>query len=117
MAKKGGKATRRMNKRQLIEMIVDFFNRHNNEQVGTKEIFKELGITSTSARTLCVTILDDLVFDGYLLEPAFRKYMLANRGAVVCGTFKRSNEGYNMVYPDDGSDAVIITERHSMHAL
>lgn len=117
MAKKGGKATRRMNKRQLVEMIVEFFNRHDNEQVGTKEIFKALGITSTSARTLCVTILDDMVFDGYLLEPAFRKYMLANRGAVVCGTFKRSNEGYNMVYPEDGSDAVIITERHSMHAL
>ena len=117
MAKKGGKATRRMNKRQLVEMIVEFFNHHDGEQVGTKDIFKALGITSTSARTLCVTILDDMVFDGYLLETAFRKYMLANRGTVVCGTFKRSNEGYNMVYPEDGSDAVIITERHSMHAL
>ena len=117
MAKKGGKATRRMDKRQLVEMIVEFFNRHDSEQVGTKEIFKALGITSTSARTLCVTILDDMVFDGYLLEPAFRKYMLANRATVVCGTFKRSNEGYNMVYPEDGSDAVIITERHSLHAL
>ena len=117
MAKKGGKATRRMDKRQLVEMIVEFFNHHDGEQVGTKEIFKALGITSTSARTLCVTILDDMVFDGYLLETAFRKYMLANRGTVVCGIFKRSNEGYNMVYPEDGSDAVIITERHSMHAL
>ena len=117
MAKKGGKATRRMDKRQLVEMIVEFFNRRDSEQVGTKEIFKALGITSTSARTLCVTILDDMVFDGYLLEPAFRKYMLANRATVVCGTFKRSNEGYNMVYPEDGSDAVVITERHSLHAL
>ena len=117
MAKKGGKATRRMNKRQLIEMIVELFNRKSDAQLSTKEIFKELGITSTSARTLCVTILDDMVFDGYLIEPAFRRYMLAQRGAVVCGVFKRSNEGYNMVCPDDGSDAVIITERHSMHAL
>ena len=106
-----------MDKRQLVEMIVEFFNRHDSEQVGTKEIFKALGITSTSARTLCVTILDDMVFDGYLLEPAFRKYMLANRATVVCGTFKRSSEGYNMVYPEDGSDAVVITERHSLHAL
>lgn len=117
MAKKGGKSSRRINKRQLVEMIVDFFNRHDSEQVGTKEIFKELGLTSTSARTLCVTILDDMVFDGYLLEPAFRKYLLANRGAVVCGTFCRSNEGYNMVYPEDGGEPIIITERHSMHAL
>lgn len=117
MAKKGGKSSRRMNKRQLIEMIVELFNKHASEQLGTKEIYKELGLTTTSARTLCVTILDDMVFDGYLIEPTFRKFMLANRGSVLCGTFRRSNEGYNMVYPDDGSEPVTITERHSMHAL
>lgn len=117
MAKKGGKASRRMNKRQLVEMIVELFNRRGSEQLGTKEIFKELGLTSMSARTLCVSILDDMVFDGYLLEPVFRKYILANQGSVLCGTFKRSNEGYNTVTPDDGSEAVIVSERHSMHAL
>lgn len=117
MAKKGGKACRRMNKRQLVEMIVELFNRHNDEQLSTKEIFKELGLTSMSARTLCVSILDDMVFDGYLIEPLFRKYQLANRGSVLCGTFKRSNEGYNIVTPEDGGEPVIITERNSMHAL
>ena len=117
MAKKGGKASRRMNKRQLVEMIVELFNRRGSEQLGTKEIFKELGLTSMSARTLCVSILDDMVFDGYLLEPVFRKYILANQGSVLCGTFKRSNEGYNTVTPDDGSEPVIVSERHSMHAL
>ena len=106
-----------MNKRQLVEMIVELFNRHNDEQLSTKEIFKELGLTSMSARTLCVSILDDMVFDGYLIEPLFRKYQLANRGSVLCGTFKRSNEGYNIVTPEDGGEPVIITERNSMHAL
>lgn len=106
-----------MNKRQLIEMIVELFNRHNDKQLSTKEIFKELGLTSMSARTLCVSILDDMVFDGYLIEPLFRKYQLANRGSVICGTFKRSNEGYNIVTPEDGGEPVIITERNSMHAL
>ncbi|MBQ3538464.1 MAG: ribonuclease R [Bacteroidaceae bacterium] len=117
MAKKGGKASRRMNRRQLIEMIVELFNRRDSEQLSTKEIFKELSLTSTSARTHCVTILDEMVFDGYLLEPAFRKYILANRGSVICGTFHRNNEGYNMVYPEDGGEPVMISERHSMHAL
>ncbi len=106
-----------MNKRQLVEMIVELFNRHNDEQLSTKEIFKELGLTSMSARTLCVSILDDMVFDGYLIEPLFRKYQLANRGSVLCGTFKRNNEGYNIVTPEDGGEPVIITERNSMHAL
>lgn len=117
MAKKGGKASRRINKRQLTDMLVEYFGRHATEEVGTKDIFKELGLTTTSARTLCVTILDDMVFEGYILETAFRKYMLADRDSVLCGTFHRSNEGYNMVYPEDGSEPVIVTEKHSMHAL
>ncbi|MBR2638509.1 MAG: ribonuclease R [Bacteroidaceae bacterium] len=117
MAKKGCKAGRRINKRQLVEMLVEMFNRHEKDELGTKDIFKELGLTTTSARTLCVAILDDMVFDGYLLETSFRRYMLANRGSVLCGVFKRNSEGYNMFYPEDGGEPVIITERHSMHAL
>ena len=49
----------------------------------TLKIFKELGLTSTSARTLCVNILDDMVFDGYLIEPEFRKYRLADNSSIL----------------------------------
>ena len=117
MAKKGGKGKGRINKRVLVEMLVEFFNRHDGEQVSTKEVFKELGLSSSSARTLCVSILDDLVFDGYLVEPAFRKYQLANSGSSMIGTFKRNNHGYNMFYPEDGSEPIPVTERNSGHAL
>ena len=117
MAKKGGKSKGRMNKRVLVDMLVEFFNRHEGEQISTKEIFKELALTSSSARTLCVSILDDLVFDGYLIEPAFRRYQLANSSTSMLGTFQRNNNGYNLFYPDDDSEPVIVTERNSGHAL
>ena len=106
-----------MNKRVLVDMLVEFFNRHEGEQISTKEIFKELALTSSSARTLCVSILDDLVFDGYLIEPAFRRYQLANSSTSMLGTFQRNNNGYNLFYPDDDSEPVIVTERNSGHAL
>ncbi len=117
MAKKGGKGKGRINKRVLLEMVVEFFNRHDGQQISTKEIFKELGLTSTSARTLCVSILDDLVFDGYLIEPVFRRYQLANSAVSMIGTFQRNNHGYNMFYPDDESEPVMVSERNSGHAL
>ncbi len=117
MAKHGGKPKGRINKRALVEMVVDLFNRHEGEQLGTKVIFKELGLTSTSARTLCITVLDDLVFEGYLLETSFRHYALAERGSTLCGTFCRNREGYNLLYPEDGGEPIIITERNSAHAL
>ena len=117
MANKCGKSKGRINKRVLVEMLVEFFNRHDGEQVSTKEVFKELDLTSSSARTLCVSILDDLVFDGYLIEPAFRRYQLANSGSSLLGVFKRNKNGYNMFYPEDESEPVIVSERNSGHAL
>ena len=117
MAKKGGKSKGKINKQVLVDMLVEFFNRHDGEQASPKEIFKELGLTSSSARTLCVSILDDLVFDGYLVEPAFRRYQLANSASSMLGTFKRNNHGYNMFYPDDESEPVMVSERNSAHAL
>ena len=117
MAKKGDKGKKRINKNTLVEMLVSLFNRSNDKMLSPKEIFKELGLTSTAARTLCVHILDDMVFDGYLIEPDFRRYTLAQGGTMMIGTFSRSKDGYNEFYPEDGSEPVIISERNSAHAL
>lgn len=117
MAKKGGKGKGRLNKNVLVEMLVSLFNRNEGRSLSPKEIFKELDLTSTSARTLCVHILDDMVFDGYLMEPEFRRYVLANNMSMLYGTFSRNRDGYNEFYPEDGSDPVLISERNSAHAL
>ncbi len=117
MAKKGGKGKSRINKNSLVEMLVSLFNRNEGKTLSPKEIFKELGLTSTSARTLCVQILDDMVFDGYIMEPEFRRYVLANNTSMLFGTFSRNKDGYNEFYPEDGSEPVLISERNSAHAL
>ena len=117
MAKKGAKGKSRINKNSLVEMLVSLFNRNEGRTLSPKEIFKELGLTSTSARTLCVQILDDMVFDGYIMEPEFRRYVLANNTSMMFGTFSRNKDGYNEFYPEDGSEPVLISERNSAHAL
>lgn len=117
MAKKGGKTKGRINKNTLIEMLVELFNHHDGETLSPKEIFKELNLTSSSARTLCVHILDEMTFDGYLMETEFRRYVLANNTSMLYGTFSRSRDGYNEFYPEDGSEPVLISERNSAHAL
>ena len=117
MAKKGGKGKGRINKNMLVDMLVGMFNRSEGKLFSPKEIFKELNLTSTSARTLCVHILDDMVFDGYIMEPEFRKYILANNVSMLYGTFSRNRDGYNEFYPEDGSEPVLISERNSAHAL
>ena len=117
MAKKGGKTKGRLNKNVLVEMLVELFNRNEGRSMSPKEIFQELNLTSTSARTLCVHILDDMTFDGYLMEPEFRRYVLANNVSMLYGTFSRNRDGFNEFYPEDGSEPVLISERNSAHAL
>ena len=117
MSRKGSKGKGRLNKNTVVEMLVEMFNRNEGKKLSPKEIFKELGLTTTSARTLCVQILDDMVFDGYLVEPEFRRYRLANNVSTLVGTFSRNKDGYNEFYPEDGSDPVLISERNSAHAL
>ncbi len=117
MAKKGEKNKRRIDKNTLVEMLVALFNRYDGKMLSPKEIFKELGLTSTANRTLCVHILDDMVFDGYLMEPEFRRYTLADGGTMLFGVFSRNKNGYNEFLPDDGSEPVMISERNSAHAL
>ena len=117
MSRKGSKGKGRLNKNAVVEMLVEMFNRNEGKKLSPKEIFKELGPTTTSARTLCVQILDDMVFDGYLVEPEFRRYRLANNVSTLVGTFSRNKDGYNEFYPEDGSDPVLISERNSAHAL
>ena len=50
MSKKGSKGKGRLNKGAVVDMMVDFFNRNDSRIVSPKEIFKELGYTSTSAQ-------------------------------------------------------------------
>ncbi|MBR4066708.1 MAG: ribonuclease R [Bacteroidaceae bacterium] len=117
MAKKGGKGKVRINKNMLVEMLVSLFNHNEGRLISPKEIFRELGLTSTAARTLCVQVLDEMVFDGFIMEPEFRKYVLAGNSSMLYGTFSRNKDGYNEFYPEDGSEPVLISERNSAHAL
>ncbi|MBQ3121996.1 MAG: ribonuclease R [Bacteroidaceae bacterium] len=117
MAKKADKVSNRITKKQLLELLIDFFNSHQDDTFNARDIFAGLGIKSTSVKGLCMRLLDDLVFDGYLVEPTMNRYRLANKSSIVTGTFKRSSDGYNLVYPDDDGEPIVIPDRKTAHAL
>ena len=117
MAKKGTKVTNRITKKQLLELLIDLFNRYPEEQLDTRNVFDRLGLKSTAVKGLCMQLLDDLVFDGYLVETTAHKYRLAAKSSIICGTFKRNSDGYNLVYPEDEGEPIVIPERKSAHAL
>ena len=54
--KKGGK---RMKKRELVELMVSYFQLHAEQTFGLKQLFRGLKLTTHPLKMLCVDILNE----------------------------------------------------------
>ena len=80
MAKgKNKQGARRLNKQQLSELVMDFFQHHAGEVIDIKTIFRELHLNTHPAKLLCMDVLDDLLMDDYIIEQAQMRYTLASK--------------------------------------
>ena len=63
--KKGGK---RMKKKELAEILMNFFRAKSSEIFSTKHIFSELELTTHPLKMLCVDILSEMLDVDYITE-------------------------------------------------
>lgn len=115
--KKEKKAGKRMTKKQLVSLLLDFFHAKQNETLSLKYIFEQLKLTSHPLKMLCMDILSEMTEDEYITEVEKHKYRLNNRGVEMTGTFQRKSNGKNSFLPDGGGDPIFIAERNSAHAM
>ena len=91
--KKEKKAGKRMSKKQLAALLIDFFHAKQSETLSMKYIFSELHLTTHPQKMLCVDILHEMLDDDYISEIEKGKFRLNNHGTEMTGTFQRkSNE-------------------------
>ncbi len=69
--KKGGK---RVNKKQLIEMLQTFFQEHPNEVFSFKQIFRALKLDTHPAKMLAIETMDEMAWDDYLTKASDNSY-------------------------------------------
>lgn len=117
MGKKEKKAGKRMNKKQLTELLLALFQQHPTEELPQKYIFDSLRLTTHPLKMLCMEILYDFIEDDFIKESSKHRYKLNNRGIEMAGTFHRKKNGKNTFIPDDGGDPIFIAERNSAHAM
>ena len=117
MGKKEKKAGKRMNKKQLTELLLALFQQHPTEELPQKYIFDSLRLTTHPLKMLCMEILYDFIEDDFIKEASKHRYKLNNRGIEMTGTFHRKKNGKNTFIPDDGGDPIFIAERNSAHAM
>ena len=115
--KKEKKAGKRMSKKELAALLIDFFHAKPNETLSMKYIFSELRLTTHPQKMLCVDILHDLLDDDYISEIEKGKFRLTNHGTEMVGTFQRKSNGKNSFIPEEGGDPIFVAERNSAHAM
>lgn len=111
------KAGKRMKKKELAKMLLDFFHTKQEEVISLKHLFAELKLTTHPLKMLCMDILADLLADDYITEVDKNKYKLNNHGVEMTGTFQRKSNGKNSFIPEGGGEPIFVAERNSGHAM
>ncbi len=115
MSKKKG--SKRLTKKQLVEMLQTFFQKNPNETFSFKQIFRALKLETHPAKMLAIDIMDEMAWDDYLTKASDNSYRLNLKTQVQEGTFIRKVNGKNSFQPDDGGKPIFVSERNSMFAL
>lgn len=112
--KKGGKY---MKKKELAEMLVNYFRMKPMESFGMKQLFTGLKLTTHPLKMLCAGIVQEMAEDNFLIEIEKGHYKLNDKGQIMTGTFQRKSNGKNLFIPEDGGEPVFVAERNSAHAM
>ena len=97
--KKGGK---RLNKKQIAEMLQTLFQQNPNETFSFKQIFKALKLDTHPTKMLAIDLMEEMAWDDYLSKVSDNSYRLNLKTQVQEGTFIRKANGKNSFQPDDG---------------
>ncbi len=115
--KKDKKAGKRMSKKDLANLIMDYFQKRQGEAISMRKIFTDLRLTTHPLKMLCVDILEEMLMAEYLTLTEKNVYKLNNIGIEMVGKFQRKANGKNMFIPDGDGEPIQIAERNSAHAM
>ncbi len=109
--------SRRVNKRQVTDALIELFQSQPNVTFSFKQIFKLLRLDTHPAKMLAINAMEEMAWDDYLVRVSDTSYRLNVEGQVQEGVFHRKNNGKN-TFTADGSDTpILVSERNSMFAF
>ena len=112
-----GKGRKRLNKKQIAEMLQTLFQQNPNETFSFKQIFKALKFDTHPVKMMAIDLMEEMAWDDFLSKVTDNSYRLNLKTQVQEGTFIRKANGKNSFEPDDGGKPIFVSERNSMFAL
>lgn len=112
--KKGGK---HLKKKELVEILLNYFRTKPNEAFSLKQLFQALKLTTHPGKMLCIDVVEEMLEDNFLIEIEKGRYKINDKGQILTGTFVRKSNGKNSFIPEEGEEPIFIAERNSAHAM
>lgn len=112
--KKGGK---HLKKKELVEILLNYFRTKLNEAFSLKQLFQALKLTTHPGKMLCIDVVEEMLEDNFLIEIEKGRYKINDKGQILTGTFVRKSNGKNSFIPEEGGEPIFIAERNSAHAM
>ena len=112
--KKGGK---HLKKKELVEILLNYFRTKPNEAFSLKQLFQALKLTTHPGKMLCIDVVEEMLEDNFLIEIEKGRYKINDKGQILTRTFVRKSNGKNSFIPEEGGEPIFIAERNSAHAM
>ena len=112
--KKGG---RHLKKKELVEILLNYFRTKPNEAFSLKQLFQALKLTTHPGKMLCIDVVEEMLEDNFLIEIEKGRYKINDKGQILTGIFVRKSNGKNSFIPEEGGEPIFIAERNSAHAM
>lgn len=112
--KKGGK---HLKKKELVEILLNYFRTKPNEAFSLKQLFQALKLTTHPGKMLCIDVVEEMLEDNFLIEIEKGRYKINDKGQILTGPFVRKSNGKNSFIPEEGGEPIFIAERNSAHAM
>ena len=112
--KKGGK---HLKKKELVEILLNYFRTKPNEAFSLKQLFQALKLTTHPGKMLCIDVVEEMLEDNFLIEIEKGRYKINDKGQILTGTFVRKSNGKNSFITEEGGEPIFIAERNSAHAM
>ena len=112
--KKGGK---HLKKKELVEILLNYFRTKPNEAFSLKQLFQALKLTTHPGKMLCIDVVEEMLEDNFLIEIEKGRYKINDKGQILTGTFVRKSNGKNSFIPEEGGEPIFISPRKTAHAM
>jgi ribonuclease R len=105
------------NKKELKQLILGVCYREPERTFNQSQLEKALSLNDPSSKQLISVAIEELIYDGYLLQKERGKYQLKAKTGYVVGKVDMTQKGYAFIVSEEMDDDIFVSAPNLNRAL